>query len=1060
MSEDQNKQGQRFQSTDPSTPVTRLRSGFDQMRAAVSPSIPSAAIGTQSQTGTSGSRTTQDCSPRRQFHESLIHPLDPPTFPPQTASSVYHIAEPVQRQFDLFSEENASQQSNHSSYHTHNYTNHTGHTRINPEGEPFRLPIDDRHNFDASHVAATLADQENNTVYGASRMNPLFTTGESAEPVAMNYEQGSLADRTNASRPPNVAIDMDAPVHPQSTFQDHDEDDIVRFSGLMKKVASHASSHIQGSREEDVPRGDVEEGRATASSPQTASTRPWGRSGTGNSKQTDAALTAAPVSPGEQTMTTFTSLKSNILSRLFGSQHFSQSAHATPNPSSPSPGTNLTERKANNDDDSDDYDNNNNEDPKKKKRAGASRLFLFQSTSRPQEGRPSPVSPRHGAEAEKMTKNITTHRIAPSKTGGILSNLLKLQALSMPQSSNHNHRSRHHHHRHHRQRHRRTGRRNSFASDTTARNDGRHLLASSSASVLSLPGLIMAAPSGVVGLTPGTIPNSESQFAAYPKSSGASHHQGGEDENQGLRISTSKQPGVDAIPSRVAGDHSPTSTNSATYLSAERPNVPSRYLQTNGHKTYSTRSSISADDSTSLYSGISNDPLAAAIRLSQQVELTEALVDILQRQDLLIRLCKSLIRYGAPSHRIEMAMEAMCKTFGVDGSFAFLPGLMMISFGDSDTHTSETHLIKCAQGFDMGRLAKVNKIARAVVYGQIEPKDALTELKAVNAEKQPYGMWTVLASYAVSSGLIAPLVFKGSWYDMLAGMGLGSVVGLTTLLASRYSVYSNVFEISTSILIAFVAKALRDYVCFTGVVLAGIVMLLPGLSLTTAIMELSSRYMISGSVRMFYSLIYCLFLGFGLSIGSNLWDVFREPPPGDLKMGYCHPATEPWRWILFPFLAIAFNVQLYATPKQWPVMVVCSSVGYAVSEFSGMYWPHSLHIAAAVSAFVVGLLGNIYERLTHELAFVPILGAILLIVPGGMGVRSSLLLLDQSGNASQGTAFALQMILVGLGIAVGLFASTLVVYPRKLPIQLLFWPLLLKGPSCSLSTDPFLITEY
>lgn len=267
----------------------------------------------------------------------------------------------------------------------------------------------------------------------------------------------------------------------------------------------------------------------------------------------------------------------------------------------------------------------------------------------------------------------------------------------------------------------------------------------------------------------------------------------------------------------------------------------------------------------------------------------------------------------------------------------------------------------------MGRLAKVHKIARAVVYNQMDPHEALMSLKLVNAEKSPYSVWVMLASYAMCSGLIAPLVFKGSWYDMVAGMGLGLVVGLTSLLASRYSVYSDVFEVSTSIVIAFVAKALRDYVCFTGLVLSGIVILLPGLSLTTAIMELSSRYMISGSVRMFYSLIYCLFLGFGLSIGSNLWDVFREPPPGDLKMGYCHPATEPWRWVLFPLLAIAFNIQLNAQPRQWPVMVVCSSVGYAVSEFAGMYWPHSLHIAAAVSAFVVGLLGNLYERLTHEL---------------------------------------------------------------------------------------------
>ncbi|KAG0197362.1 hypothetical protein BGX33_000721 [Mortierella sp. NVP41] len=503
------------------------------------------------------------------------------------------------------------------------------------------------------------------------------------------------------------------------------------------------------------------------------------------------------------------------------------------------------------------------------------------------------------------------------------------------------------------------------------------------------------------------------------------------------RLYLGSSPSVVAAATAALGLFPPGSSERPSLPRRESTTVSSQYLQTTAPRqatARSTRSSISADDSTSMYSAVSLNnsinPQLEAIRLNQQAELAEVLADIMLRQGLLIRLCKSLIRYGAPSHRIELAMEAMCRTFGIDGSFAFLSGLMMISFGDSDTHTSETHLIKCAQGFDMGRLAKVNKIARAVVCGDLEPTEALGELKAINNEKSPYGIWVMLASFAVSSGLIAPLVFKGSWYDMLAGMGLGSVVGLTSLLASRYSVYSNVFEVSTSIVIAFVAKALRDYVCFTGVVLSGIVMLLLGLSLTTAIMELSSRYMNSGSVRMFYSLIYCLFLGFGLSIGSNLWDVFKEPPPGDeLKMGHCHPATEPWRWGLFPVLVVAFNIQLYATPKQWPVMIVCSAVGYAVSEFAGLYWPHSLHIAAAVSAFVVGLLGNIYERLTHELAFVPILGAILLIVPGGMGVRSSLLLLDQFGNATQGTAFALQMIVVALGIAVGLSASTLIVYP-------------------------------
>ncbi|KAF8935018.1 hypothetical protein BGZ47_010100, partial [Haplosporangium gracile] len=531
-----------------------------------------------------------------------------------------------------------------------------------------------------------------------------------------------------------------------------------------------------------------------------------------------------------------------------------------------------------------------------------------------------------------------------SHPGGILSNLLKLQALSVPPPSSNRRRKR-----------RRTRRRGSHQSTVGAAAAARRQnfrksslgsellpLSSStsqilgtrrSASVVSLPGLIMAAPSGVRFTSP-TIP--------------AAHEGGDEGITSPPVVAT-----ISSAASAISAEGSLYLTSSPSILAAataalglqppsiaERPLLgtaagrerreSTQFLQAT-RQANSTRSSISADDNTSMYSGISHNPQLEAMRLHQQAELAEVVAEIMLRQDLLIRLCKSLIRYGAPSHRIELAMEAMCKTFGIDGSFAFLPGLMMISFGDSDTHTSETHLIKCAQGFDMGRLAKVNKIARAVVYGDLEPSEALMKLKAINNEKPPYGMCVMFASFAVSSGLIAPLVFKGSWYDMLAGMGLGSVVGLTSLLASRYSVYSNVFEVSTSIVIAFVAKALRNYVCFTGVVLSGIVMLLPGLSLTTAIMELSSRYMISGSVRMFYSLIYCLFLGFGLSIGSNLWDVFKEPPPGDLKMGYCHPATEPWRWVLFPVLAIGFNIQLYATPKQWPVMIVCSSVGYAVS---------------------------------------------------------------------------------------------------------------------------------
>ncbi|KAG0196748.1 hypothetical protein BGX28_009793 [Mortierella sp. GBA30] len=794
----------------------------------------------------------------------------------------------------------------------------------------------------------------------------------------------------------------------QRVLDEEEECDIERYAGLIRKASTETEGTVPKTRRhlnlasQDQHQAQIGPSGAFIALPSTcgdAQTSHGDNSICPNKVAGQFQEQEAPETFGRR-IPSFKSIKSNIMKRLLGSQPLAGSRKAPFGYSDPSTSNDCLG-----------MEGCQTEDVN-----GKMAPPPLSSSTDPNAIRPSSSAPTaRGEHVAGMTQNFSLQRSQPNRTGGVLSNLLKIQALSMPpSSSSRRHRKRHakHHHRRDPAR-QQNARKASVAFEALPISTSRSLLSSPNASVLSLPGTTITTPSGGLGLKAN---------AASPSIAVANPRQTGECNSMN-EYKTQTERLADDTPRNTA----PMSPNVTSLAPHRLRTMASKYLQT--CQEFSDRSSVSADDSTSVYSGISQDPLVAALRLDQQVQLTEAVVEMLQCQNLLIRLCKSFIRYGAPSHRIELAMEALCKTFGVDGSFAFLPGLMMISFGDSDTHTSETHLIKCAQGFDMGRLAKVHKIARSVVYGQMQAEEALASLKAINGEKQLYNMWVMLMAYAVSSGLIAPLVFNGSWYDMLASMGLGSVVGLTNLLASRYSVYSDVFEVSTSIVVAFLAKALRDYVCFTGVVLSAIVMLLPGLSLTTAIMELSSRYMISGSVRMFYSLIYCLFLGFGLSIGSNLWDVFKAPPPGDQETGYCHPATEPWRWVLFPLLAIAFNVQLHALPRQWPVMVICSSVGYAVSEFAGLYWPHTLHIAAAVSAFVVGLLGNLYERLTHELAFVPILGAILLIVPGGMGVRSSLLLLEQSGNASQGTEFALQMIVVALGIAVGLFASTLVVYP-------------------------------
>jgi uncharacterized membrane protein YjjP (DUF1212 family) len=207
----------------------------------------------------------------------------------------------------------------------------------------------------------------------------------------------------------------------------------------------------------------------------------------------------------------------------------------------------------------------------------------------------------------------------------------------------------------------------------------------------------------------------------------------------------------------------------------------------------------------------------------------------------------------------------------VDASFALLPGLMTISFSDPETHTSDTRHLRCTQGMDMYKLSKVYTIAMSVLHGgSIEA--ANKDLEVVTLEPGYYPVWVTVLSWMGAAAFVAPLAFNGSWLDTaLAGL-CGLIVGLLGVVAAKFPVYGNVFEVTSSIIVGFIAKSFGERVCFSAVALAGVVVLLPGLLLTASIMELASRNIVSGAVRMFYALMYAFFLGFGLSLGGELWD--------------------------------------------------------------------------------------------------------------------------------------------------------------------------------------------
>ncbi|KAF8934523.1 hypothetical protein BGZ58_005645 [Dissophora ornata] len=413
----------------------------------------------------------------------------------------------------------------------------------------------------------------------------------------------------------------------------------------------------------------------------------------------------------------------------------------------------------------------------------------------------------------------------------------------------------------------------------------------------------------------------------------------------------------------------------------------------------------------------------------EQMRITMAVADILERQDYILRLAKAMIKYGSPSHRLEDAIDHSAKALELNVQCVYLPNVMIVAFTDYETHTSETHLLKVSAGLDMYKCALVHKVHKMVTHSSMPVEEAIMKLDAINTEKDVNPRWLTILAYATASFCTAPMFFKGSWIDAGVSFLIGGAVGLMVWLSEKVPSYAHICDVTMSLVVAFVAEALQhSNVCQSAVKLAGIVILLPGYTITCAILELSSRHIISGSVRLFFAVIFSLLLGYGLTIGASIWTLFDHTSTDSGPNQCSAPPLDPkWNILFVPLFAISLNIWLKAHPRQWPLATVLSIVGFVVSYVCSTYAGATTDVSSALAAFAIGLLGNIYQRWTKQLSFQAVVCAVFFLVPGSMGLKGAMSMFTD--DMTGGINFAIQMVITAIAISVGLFASALVVYP-------------------------------
>lgn len=204
---------------------------------------------------------------------------------------------------------------------------------------------------------------------------------------------------------------------------------------------------------------------------------------------------------------------------------------------------------------------------------------------------------------------------------------------------------------------------------------------------------------------------------------------------------------------------------------------------------------------------------------------------------------------------------------------------------------------------------------------------------------------------------------------------------------------------------------------------------------------------------MVYAIIYSLFLGYGITIGTSFYGGID---PQAISETSCRSTTPEWfPFIFVPPFTLCLIVINQGKWKQMPSMVIIAFAGYVVNKFSAVRFASNAQIANTLGALAVGVMGNLYSRLRHGVAAAALLPAIFVQVPSGLAASGSLVSGVTSANqinnrmgsgggittvsngtqATEATVNSMvfnvgySMIQVAIGITVGLFLSALVVYP-------------------------------
>ena len=390
--------------------------------------------------------------------------------------------------------------------------------------------------------------------------------------------------------------------------------------------------------------------------------------------------------------------------------------------------------------------------------------------------------------------------------------------------------------------------------------------------------------------------------------------------------------------------------------------------------------------------------------------------------DFMLLYAKLYLSSGGPTSRLEDSLIRIGALYGrLTEVFATPTGVFVTLNDPTNDDDPKTALLRIRDsGTDLGKLCLLERVFDGLMERQLDLKLAQAMLVSPEFSRSTYrSAFTALAAFLVGVACSFQ-AYQRLGAALASGLITVIIWFITNTVLKRQGsnpIFSDFAGAFLTLVLAACAHALLKPLAVEAYAIGGIVMLVPGLALTTAIAELAEQNLVSGTAKFMQATLALLALGLAyllfqqLSFSTGLRSVLQ---PVALK--------SQTHWL--SALAIVVNISCFGVIFRVPpgALIWSTFTGLAgLACFHNLIDTRAAAAAPYVAAVAVGIVSLGFGRLSRLPSQVFSVPGIVSLLPGMLALNSFRYF--ASGDSNSGIDFTFQVAVTAVSIVFGLMTA-------------------------------------